>query len=671
MKPRSSYWARRLTPTIEMLESRQLFAGSGSLGTTVPGDLIVTNTQDAGTGSLRQAIIEANANADANTIVFNIPLATEYLIQPATALPELTTRMAIDGTTQPGFAGTPVIELVGISAGAVTHGLVVRGGNTTVRGLVIRDFAQSGIQLRDNDFNTVVGNYIGVDRAGADDHGNNNGGVFIFGGSDGNLIGGTSIADRNVISGNGNGVVLSGTQTGGTANNVVQGNYIGTNAAGTAAIGNGSNGVFINSSPSNVIGGTARGAGNVIAASLNDSGIFIQLAASASNIVQGNRIGTGVGGQALGNARYGIVVSGGVDNLIGGNAGGAAANRIAFNGQEGVRVGSGQGNDIVGNAIYSNGALGINLFPDGVTPNDLKDLDTGANGLQNFPVITSVVATGPTAVSISGSVNTKPSTNVDLHFYLSDAADPSGNGEGQRLLRVLSLTTDVNGNANFNFVGSTLTASGAFVSATATTNDGTSEFSLPRALPLAPTGFFASDSFELAPNLHMQFSEDVSASLTVNDLGLQNLTTGQSINPSDMHLNYDHETNVAVFSFPGFTRGLLPDGRYRATILSGTVSDTDGNPLDGDTNGTAGGNLTFEFYFVLGDADHNGVVDFDDYSRIDNGFNNDSSGFSNGDFDYNGVIDFDDYSIIDQAFNTQGPALRPALPRLGGKPFWR
>ncbi|MBC8105215.1 MAG: matrixin family metalloprotease [Anaerolineae bacterium] len=54
-----------------------------------------------------------------------------------------------------------------------------------------------------------------------------------------------------------------------------------------------------------------------------------------------------------------------------------------------------------------------------------------------------------------------------------------------------------------------------------------------------------------------------------------------------------------------------------------------------------------------GDTDLNGVVDFDDYSRIDAGFNGDKTGWFNGDVDGNGIVDFDDYSIIDLAFNTQ------------------
>ena len=75
-------------------------------------------------------------------------------------------------------------------------------------------------------------------------------------------------------------------------------------------------------------------------------------------------------------------------------------------------------------------------------------------------------------------------------------------------------------------------------------------------------------------------------------------------------------------------------------------------------------------YTYYGDTDFNGVVNFDDYSRTDNGFSTGKSGWLNGDFDGNGIVNFDDYSLIDLAFNTQSGSLRPgeASPRQGGKP---
>src|SRR5689334_13064255 len=71
-------------------------------------------------------------------------------------------------------------------------------------------------------------------------------------------------------------------------------------------------------------------------------------------------------------------------------------------------------------------------------------------------------------------------------------------------------------------------------------------------------------------------------------------------------------------------------------------------------------------YTYYGDTDFNGKVNFDDYVRTDNGFNNHLSGWANGDFDLNGHVNFDDYVLIDLAFNTQSGTLGRALSFLDG-----
>ncbi|MBC8105140.1 MAG: hypothetical protein H7Z14_01000 [Anaerolineae bacterium] len=96
------------------------------------------------------------------------------------------------------------------------------------------------------------------------------------------------------------------------------------------------------------------------------------------------------------------------------------------------------------------------------------------------------------------------------------------------------------------------------------------------------------------------------------------------------------------------TLGLLEGAEYRS--IYGPSAVFEGEPID-DTS-------VLVKYTYYGDTDFNGIVDFDDYARIDSGFNNDRTGWFNGDFDYNGIVDFDDYSLIDQAFNTQTGSLR-------------
>src|SRR5207244_3223679 len=103
---------------------------------------IVKSTNDNGPGSLRQAILDANANPGTDTIEFNLP-GPSLRIQPGLSLPGITDPVVIDGTTQPGFAGVPIVELNG--ANSPSLGLFVDAKNSTVRGLVINGFHIDGI----------------------------------------------------------------------------------------------------------------------------------------------------------------------------------------------------------------------------------------------------------------------------------------------------------------------------------------------------------------------------------------------------------------------------------------------------------------------------------------------------------------------------------------------
>ena len=109
---------------------------------------IVANTLDSGSGSLRQAILDSNANVGPDLIAFNIGGGGVRTVSPASALPFVTDPVTIDGTTQPGFAGSPIIEVNGASAPSAGGGIVITAGNSTVRGLVINNFASGyGIVL--------------------------------------------------------------------------------------------------------------------------------------------------------------------------------------------------------------------------------------------------------------------------------------------------------------------------------------------------------------------------------------------------------------------------------------------------------------------------------------------------------------------------------------------
>jgi hypothetical protein len=84
------------------------------------------------------------------------------------------------------------------------------------------------------------------------------------------------------------------------------------------------------------------------------------------------------------------------------------------------------------------------------------------------------------------------------------------------------------------------------------------------------------------------------------------------------------------------------------------------------STGAVGDNDVLVHYTYSGDTDFNGKVNLDDYSRVDDAFNNHSSGFMNGDFDSNGIVNFQDYTLIDLAFNSQNGTLGRALSFLDG-----
>ena len=298
--------------------------------------------------------------------------------------------------------------------------------------------------------NKVEGNFIGTNAAGSADLGNGGEGVEVFDASD-NTVGGAQAAARNVISGNtDDGVEFQGD----TLGNEVLGNFIGTNAAGSADLGNGDDGVHI-LGEGNTVGGTAAGTRNVISGNGGD-GVDFQGVATKDNKIEGNFIGTRASStQALGNGEAGVNIrDGAFDNTIGGTTR-TAGNRIAHNGGAGVSVAtSSTGNRVLSNQIFSNTGLGIDLGTSGVTPNDTDDPDTGANNLQNFPVVTSVIQSSSflNPTRISGTLSSTPSQEFTIQCFVapSEEADPSGHGEGQGFMAEdTTVTTDPNGNATF------------------------------------------------------------------------------------------------------------------------------------------------------------------------------------------------------------------------------
>ena len=402
--------------------------GDGALDGACDSDASASGDQC----TLRAAIQEANDTTDSDTIDFGIP-GTDAGCEAASgvctiavgssasasgqALPEIVRPVTIDGYSQSGAEendipvardGTdakPLIELNGaLVTSPPTNGLAINAPDVVVKGLVINRFSGTGIFVFfDGSGAEIGGNFIGTDPSGTLDLGNGTG-VTAFGGG-ANVIGGREAAAHNLISGNSHGLTIAS-----NSGNTIQGNLIGTDKDGTNNLGNTVTGVSIGSSD-NVIGSAAAD---------NDRD----------------------------------------------------SNLIAFNGDEGIRVAGGTGNRILNNRIYSNGKLGINLVGgtedvNGVTKNDgkAKDRDTGANNLQNFPVISSATTEGATT-TIKGKLRSAPRKTFIIQVFSSPQKDPSGFGEGKEFMAQREVTTNRDGIGSFTF--KTGDIRGAFVTATAT-----------------------------------------------------------------------------------------------------------------------------------------------------------------------------------------------------------
>jgi parallel beta-helix repeat protein len=513
-------------------------ADASGFGSSLTISSLLSSRGSDGSISLREAIDAANRTGGINTIYFNLPGGGQHTINLASALPTITEGLHLNATLDSDFAGTPLVELNGSSAGS-SSGLTLSGGasSSSIRGLVINRFSLNGILLDGADQVTIAGNYIGTDVTGLIDLGNGEDGVQLQNNAVNNTIGGLNAADRNVVSGNNNaGIAIDGV---GSSGNTLLGNYIGLGADGATSVGNTHDGVHILGALSTVIGssdpagrnvisgntingigintaagtiirnnyigsdstglldrgnlsngilmtGTVTGTtvgglgvGNLISGN-NAKGINLDGAGVSGATIQGNRIGSDVNGTGnLGNGQSGIEAwNGSLNNLIGG-ATTSLGNIVAFNGGDGVLIrNNSTGNAILSNSIFGNVESGIDLGTTGVTNNDPGDGDIGANNQMNFPVIYSVAIVGGN-VTITGEA--RPGATVQ--FF--EAVGTDSNGEGQTFIGSGTVTGSTAGTVDstarqfsFTFAVGSLVG-GDRVTATATDGAGsTSEFSV-------------------------------------------------------------------------------------------------------------------------------------------------------------------------------------------------
>ena len=341
---------------------------------------VVTSTADSGPGTLREAIHWANENFG-GTISFN--LSNDTVIQLTRALPDLIgTGVTIDGTTQPGFVGAPIVEVRGTNVLDAPAGLWIFGSDNVVRGLSFTGFPFDALWVN-GPFainNRIEKCYLGLQPDGVTALPNGESGVAVFGGAQDNIIGGASLSQRNVISGNrGSGVYLGDSSTSG---NRVRNNFIGLTATGDAALGNLGEGVWLHGATDtrverNVISGNRyRGLALTEGASLSEIknnliGTDRNGAVSITNGFEGIALYDGAHHNLLGGLTYDGA------NFISGNAGSGLY--IGGSGtSDNVVVGNFIGTDPLGAAALPNGGEGV-VIVDGAHHNQIggADFDEG------------------------------------------------------------------------------------------------------------------------------------------------------------------------------------------------------------------------------------------------------------------------------------------------------
>jgi parallel beta-helix repeat protein len=436
----------------------------------------VTTTAKTGPGSLEAALTAAEASHAASTIVFNVPGGpdTTHFFYVDNGYEPVTVPIIIDGTTQPNYRGYPVIRIynAAMTSGAIRdHTLDLRGGSSTVRGLsfllTTPDEVDPKPLLRvSGDNNTVENNFFGTEGTVG----------YYFGGAV--IEGSNNVVTGNVLINSGGRqpryrpASVDLTLIGGSGNRV-EGNFIGTDVQGNTAFSEAGHGITLIDSSNNTIGGTTPSTRNVFSGHLVDA---INISGGSGNRILGNYIGVNASGAGSLPGTVGIAIANSSSNVIGGEEAGAG-NIIANSNDRGLSItGSSTGNQVVGNSFFSNAALGIDLDLDGVTDNDSGDGDGGANGRQNFPVLTS--ATGaPSALQVSGSLNSRPNSAYRLHFYASPQCHGTGFGEGRFYLGAANANTNAAGDTLF-FADLPPAAQSWAITATATDSGGnTSEFS--------------------------------------------------------------------------------------------------------------------------------------------------------------------------------------------------
>jgi streptogramin lyase len=352
-----------------------------------------------------------------------------------------------DGMFIGGNSGTIQGNYVGIDAsgstavGNGTNGIEVNGLGNMIGGTAPgAGNVVSGNQFGINAYSqaaagfasTIQGNLIGTDASGTLALGNVTG--IQLGTS--SLVGGTSAAARNIISGN-TGVGIFDAYA---PNAQIEGNYIGTDISGTKAVAGEGDGIWLWTS-GETVGGTALGAGNLISGSSN-GGQSAGIRSFANNeLIEGNLIGTDyTGTKAIANT-IGIFFTNGGNSVVGGISAGSR-NVISGNGN-GIAL-YGSGNLIEGNYIGTD-ITGANAVPnsDGVSLGDTSTNNTigGTTGAAR-----NVISGNTSGDGFGVVIGTTSNNFVEGNYIGTDASGTYALGNGIGVWLKGSFNNTISGN---------------------------------------------------------------------------------------------------------------------------------------------------------------------------------------------------------------------------------
>jgi hypothetical protein len=357
-----------------------------------------------------------------------------------------------------------------------------------------------------------------------------------------------------------NGLVLGA----GASNSEIQGLVIRRFSGDGISILTGSNNTVLSNNYIGRLNSLATDPGN----GFENGGVGIR-AAGAGSLITGNII--------RGNLSDGIRISGSSNQV--------SSNQIILNGAAGISISNSlaQNNSLLSNVLRNNAALAIDLGTTGVNANDALDADTGANGMQNSPILTSATTTG-SAVRITGTLGSTATSNYRIQFFKAIDSDPSGYGEAGEVIGSVDVTTDALGNASFNSNFSFSVLNTDKITATATRISGlqtfeTSEFALninanTPGVTITPTSGLVTTEAGGTASFTIRLNAAPTSNVTIN-LGLSD-TTEASLSQTAVVFTPLNWANAVTVTATGINDNFV-DGAVAYSIVTSSAISTDPN----------------------------------------------------------------------------------------------